>query len=115
MLKPTEQFYLNLEEPNQSCFMAMREIILSLDDQVTEEWKYRMPFFYYKGKMFCYVWTDKKTKEPYLGVVRGNLLDHPALEAGDRTRIKILRINPNEDIPIELIAEILEQAMSLYK
>ena len=52
-----------------------------------------------------YFWKDKKTIEPYIGFADGVLLDFPELEKGDRKRIKILRIDPNEDIPIELRSE----------
>ena len=34
---------------------------------------------YYQQKMFCYLWTDKKTHEPYIGIVEGNKIDHPLL------------------------------------
>lgn len=114
MLKELDQFYLNLNEPQRSCFEALRDIILSLDSEITPEWKYKLPFFYYRGKMFCYLWKDKKTKEPYIGIAKGNELDHPILEQGDRKRMKILRVDPNEDIPKSLIEEVLNSALSLY-
>ena len=48
--------------------------------------------------MFCYLWTDKKTNDPYLLFVEGQYLDHPKLETGTRKRMKIFRVNPKEDI-----------------
>ncbi|MFT6747387.1 MAG: hypothetical protein ACJAZ2_001739 [Glaciecola sp.] len=36
------------------------------------------------------------------------------LELGNRSLIKIFRINPTKDIPIEELLVVLEQAMSLY-
>lgn len=114
MISELDQFYLNQEEPNQSCFLALKDVILQIDNNITPEWKYKLPFFYYKKKMFCYFWKDKKTKEPYIGIVKGNLIDHPSLEQGDRKRMKILRINPNEDLPVDLIRTILKEAISLY-
>lgn len=114
-MKPLDQFYLNLEEPQKSCFMALRDIILSLDDAVTPEWKYKLPFFYYKGKMFCYLWKDKKTGFPYIGITKGEFLNHPSLILGDRKKMKVLPINPNEDIPHALVVEILHEAMGCYE
>jgi len=113
-LEALDNFYLNQEEPNRSCLLALREIFLRLDEHITAEWKYGGPFFYYKNKMFCYLWIDKKTKEPYIGVAEGRQLDHPLLESGNRKRIKILRVNPNKDIPKKEIEEVLQQVMKFY-
>lgn len=47
-----EKFYLQQEEPIKGTLLALRKIILKLDNNITNAWKYRMPFFCYKGKMF---------------------------------------------------------------
>ena len=110
-----DQFYLDKEEPNQSCLLALRDFLLNSDTNVSETRKYGMPCFCYKGKMFCYLWTDKKTKEPYLLWVEGKYLDHPTLETGDRARMKIFRVNPSKDLQITTIQSILNQALDLYR
>jgi len=74
-----------------------------------------MPCFCYKKKMFCYLWTDKKTTEPYILFVEGNRLNHPKLETGTRSRMKIFRINPTKNIPINTIESLLNKALDLYK
>ena len=86
-----------------------------MDKDVSETVKYEMPCFCYKKKMFCYLWTDKMTGEPYILMVEGKLLNHPELEQGSRSRMKILRIDPNEDLPIETIKLILNDALNLYR
>ena len=68
----------------------------------------------YQKKMFCYFWSDKKTQEPYIGVVKGHLIDHPELEKGNRKQMKIFRINTTEDLPIKTIREILNEALNHY-
>lgn len=109
-----DQYFLNQEEPNKSCLIALSEIILAIDENLNLTWKYRMPMICYKKKMFCYLWTDKKTKEPYIGVVEGGQIEHPLLEQGNRSRMKILRVNPNKDIPIDVIYEILKRVLIFY-
>jgi hypothetical protein len=37
------------------------------------------------------------------------------LETGNRNRMKILRLNPNEDIPVDTINLLLQKALDLYK
>ncbi|WP_231131563.1 DUF1801 domain-containing protein [Flavobacterium hydrophilum] len=108
-------YYLDKAEPNKGCLLALRNIILNQDPNITETKKWGMPCFCYKKKMFCYLWTDKKTDKPYLLMVEGKYLDHPQLEEGDRTRMKIFRVNPNEDLPIEIIVSILQNALDLYR
>ena len=115
MLRDFEKFYLGQEEPNKGCLLALRRIILELDTNVTETTKYGMPCFCYQGKMFCYLWVDKKTRQPYLLMVEGKHLDHPELEKGNRSRMKILRVNPNLDLPMKTIDLILNQALDLYR
>ena len=115
MIREVEQYYEKQDEPNKGCLLALRAIILELDENVTETQKWGMPCFCYKNKMFYYLWVDKKTKEPYILVVEGNRIDHPMLETGTRSRMKVLRIDPNGDIPIELIHEILNEALDLYR
>ena len=108
-------FYLNHNEPDKSCLLALRSIILAQDNQITETQKYGMPCFCFKKKAFCYLWTDKKSKEPYLLMVEGKFLDHPSLEVGSRSRMKILRINPNRDLPMKIIVDILQKALCLIQ
>ncbi len=110
-----DQYYLNKAEPNKSCLLALRHIILDQDSSITETRKWGMPCFCFKQKMFCYLWTDKKTTAPYILFVDGKLLDHPKLEQGSRTRMKILRINPLEDIPVYEVQSLLQKAIDLCK
>lgn len=74
-----------------------------------------MPCFCYKKKVFCYLWIDKLTNEPYILMTEGKYLDHPDLEMGKRSRMKILRIKPNEDFQIDKINLILNTALNLYR
>lgn len=108
-------FYLEQEEPNRSCLLALRDLILAGDENITESKKYGMPCFCYRTKAFVYLWTDKKTKEPYVLFVEGKLLDHPDLESGNRARMKIFRVNPVRDIPVGKLRGLLNQALDLYR
>lgn len=115
MAKDTDNFYFEQPEPNKSCLLAMRDIVLNLDDRIWETQKYGMPCFCYQEKAFCYLWVDKKSKEPYFLMVEGKHLHHPKLEMGNRSRMKIYRVNPEEDLPIHTINLIMNQALDLYR
>lgn len=112
-MKELDNFYLNLQEPDRSVFIALRQLILSLDSNLTPEWKYKLPFFYFKGKMFCYLWVHKKFKQPYIGIMDGNQLDYPELLQEDRKRVKILLVDPSKDIDVKKIKVILKDAIKL--
>ena len=115
MHRQTNNFYLQKEEPIKSCLLALRDIILNYNKEITEALKYGMPCFSYKGKHFCYLWIDKKTKQPYILIVEGKKIDHPKLIAGDRSRMKILLIDPDKDIPVKTIHKIFNMAIQFYK
>jgi len=114
MIREIDNFYLTKEEPVKSCLMALREIILQYNENITETWKYKMPCYCYKGKIFCYVWIDRKINEPYILMVEGRNINHPKLEQGDRSRMKRLLIHPKKDIPITTIRTIFKMALKFY-
>lgn len=76
----SDYFYLSKDEPNKSCLLALRRIILEQDSSIVETQKYGMPCFCYKGKGMCYLWIDKKRDKPYILIVDGLRLVHPELE-----------------------------------
>lgn len=115
MIRESDNYYLNKEEPNKSCLLALRSIILEQDEAVTETMKWGMPCFCFKKKMFCYLWTDKKTDKPYILFVEGKHLHHPLLETGQRARMKIFRVDPGQDLPVDTIELLLSKALALYK
>lgn len=114
-MKQLDDFYLKQEEPIKGLFLALKEIILKQDDDITNVLKYGMPFFCYKGKMFCYLWTHKKYKQPYIGIVEGKHFDEDFLLQENRSRMKIMLFDTNEDLPLEQIETIIQKAIKLYK
>ncbi|MDO6802820.1 DUF1801 domain-containing protein [Wenyingzhuangia sp. 1_MG-2023] len=110
----TNNFFEKQEEPNKSAFLFLRDFIINHESDIELLYKWKLPYFYFKGKPLCYLWKDKKTNEPYISFSKGLELHHPALIQGDRKRFKILPINPNQDIDVILIQTILEQAIKLY-
>jgi hypothetical protein len=115
MLRDIDNYFLEKEEPVKSCLLFLRDHIINFDENITEAWKYRMPFYCFKSKMFCYLWVHEKKGLPYLGIVEGRRIDHPLLIQESRARMKIMFIDPEKDIPVDVIDEILTTAMSFYK
>ena len=114
-MREVDEFYLQQEEPIKSYLLALREIILHQDKEISNHLKYGMPFFCYKGKMFCYLWIHKKYKQPYLGIVEGNRFNNPELIIEKRSRMKIMLLDPKKKVPIKIIDDILKKAINFYK
>jgi hypothetical protein len=113
MISDLDNFYFQQPNTIKDCLLALRTIILNQDKGITAEWKYRMPMFCYKGKMLCYLWIHKTSRQPYLGIVDGKLIDHPALIMEKRARMKIMLFDADEDLPMADIEDILKQAIKL--
>ncbi|CAC9976266.1 DUF1801 domain-containing protein [Flavobacterium panici] len=114
-MKQLDDFYLNQEEPIKGTFLALKDIILKQDKDITHVLKYGMPFFCYKGKMFCYLWIHKKLKQPYIGIVEGKHFEDFFLIQEKRSRMKIMMFNSEEDLPLEKIEFVIQKAINLYK
>lgn len=110
-----DNFYLQQDEPIRATLLALRDIILSQDSGVTNEWKYGMPFFCYRSRMCCYLWVHKKYRQPYIGIVEGKHFNQPFLLQEKRSRMKIMLIDPLADLPIDTIASIVRQVLDLYR
>ncbi|WP_431165569.1 DUF1801 domain-containing protein [Tenacibaculum halocynthiae] len=110
-----DYFYFDKEEPVKGCLLALKNIIQTYNKEFISKWYYKLPCFMYKNKLFCYLWVDKKTQFPYIAIGRGVEIEHPDLVQGNRTFVKLLYINPNEDIPINKIYQIFDMALKLYK
>jgi hypothetical protein len=114
-MREIDQFFLSKDEPVKSCLIFLRRFILDYDKNITEAWKYKMPFYCYKGKMFCYLWVNKKTHQPYIGIVEGRKIEHPLLIIEKRSRMKIMLLDAREDIPVKTIDTILKLAIDLHQ
>lgn len=113
-MKSIDLLYSEMEEPKRSAVLAIRDLIVGWDPAFTEHVKYGLPFIYFKGKMFCYFWQDKKTAIPYIGFSNGFKFDHYSLKSDGRKRIKVFEFDPESDLDFESLTEVLKLAMQTY-
>lgn len=114
-MRELDKYYFQHAEPIRGCLLALRDIVMQQDKDIVHELKYGMPFFCYKGKMFCYLWVHKKDEQPYLGIVEGKRFDESFLIQEGRSRMKIMMFDPCEDLPLQKIEDIIQKAISFYK
>ena len=111
MLSRIEEYFDAQEEPVKSCLLSLRAIILQTSVEVEEYWSYGMPFYRIHRKRFCYLRKDMKTGRPYIGIVNGSKVVHPKLVKENRSRMKVLYVDPTSDLPVNEIQNIIDQAI----
>ncbi len=111
-MTPLDQYFEEKEEPMKGFLLALKDCMLRYDEQIVMTWKWKTPFFSYGDKMLAYLTIHKKTNRPYLGFGNGKKLNHPALLSEHRKMIKVIYFDQNEDIDIDLLHEIIEEAVA---
>ena len=64
-----EDYYLKFSEHYQGCLLALKLIILSVDENITHERKFQIPNFSYKGKHLAFLWMNLKNNNMVLNVI----------------------------------------------
>jgi len=111
MIKTLESYYLSKPEPYQSCLLALRDIILNANPLIVHERKFQIPFFTYKDKKLAYLWLDKKKLK--LGFCLDKSLQEVTPGIKPKDQYESMLIDPNEDIPIEIILNKLNTYIKL--
>lgn len=112
MEHPLENHFLKQPEPHCSCMLFLRKWLLG--QGLEEKFKYMTAMYYYKDKPFCYLTVTGKEKKLYIGFIKGHLMKHPKLEKEGRKQIKVIYLNPEKDLPIKTLSEIVRMAKKLY-
>ena len=107
-----DHYYLKQPEPIQGCLLALKDIILGLDTHITQQRKFQIPFFYYKDKKLSYLWVTKK--KLLIGFIEDKTI-YPKEEGVKRKdTYESMVIDPNADIPLELIRQELKKRIAVY-
>ena len=112
MLNHLDNYFFSQPEPYQSCMLFLRGFILKSDKNISEHFKFNIPFYHYKNKWFCYISVNKK-KQLYIGIVHGNKVKHAKLVAEGRKQIKYFYINPSQDVDIKSLKQVMQQTLKL--
>jgi hypothetical protein len=110
-----EEYYENQPKDIRDCLLFCKKFILNYDSNLAEAWKYKLPFFVYKGKSFAYFHHKRKENRLYIGFHKGKDINHPSLLSEGRKQIKIFLLDPQKDIPIKELEEVLQLAIKLYE
>lgn len=108
-MNPIQEYFFRISEPERSTLLFLRKKILESDpDHITETLSFGLPFFKFRKKMLCYLYYSRKHQKHYISFYHGDRLDLPELISEGRKKFKILLIDMEKDLPLELILKIIE-------
>lgn len=86
-LRAIDTYFLEKEEPVKSCLLFLRAHILNMDPDISEAWKYGMPFIVAKENDLLPLGPQKESSA-LSGYCRRKKIDHPGLIQEKRTQMK---------------------------
>ncbi|MCE3226943.1 MAG: hypothetical protein K0S32_1494 [Bacteroidetes bacterium] len=113
MLTHPDNFFHSLQEPYRSCLLFLQKFIREQHDGISEEWHFNTPFYYYNKKWLGFISYHPKTKEIYISFTDGHLMKHKSLKSEGRKKARIFRVDPEKDIDVKALKEILKKACQL--
>ena len=111
MTTTLENYYLSKPEPYQSCLLALKAIVLAANPGICHERKFQIPFFTYRGKKLGYLWLNGK--KLMIGFCLDKSLQPVVPNVKPKDMYESFRIDPNADIPIDIIQERINYYISL--
>ena len=116
IMNPAETYILNQPEPYKSILLQLQVIFEHLFPEIELKYKYKIPFYYLKGKPFCYFNASHKKQFVDVGIVKGNqiFIHNEHLVTEKRKVMASLRYKTVEDIDIIILTEVLKKAASFY-
>ena len=114
-MNPIQEYFFRIDEPARSVLLFLRKKILESDELITETLSFGLPFLKYKKKMLCYFYYSKQHQKHYLSFYHGDRVDYTELLSEGRKKFKILLLDMDEDLPMELIFNILDEVKTYIK
>ncbi|PBQ31487.1 hypothetical protein CNR22_06820 [Sphingobacteriaceae bacterium] len=113
MQNSVDHYFNSLEEPFRSCLLYLRTFLLGFSDEISEKRSNNTPFYYYRKKSIGFISYDPKTKDIYFSFTNGHKIEHPKLASEGRRKMKIFKVDPEKDVDIDNLREILNSALGL--
>ena len=115
-MNPAAEYILKQPEPYRSILLHLQMVIEQTIPSLELKYKWKIPFYYYKGKPFCYFNASHKKQYVDVGLVKGKLIKvHTEYLVGEkRKKMVSLRYKSMEEVGNQVLIEVLEEAKSLY-
>ncbi|WP_298513997.1 DUF1801 domain-containing protein [uncultured Kordia sp.] len=115
-MNPAETYILEQPEPYKSILLEIQVLMEHVVPEVELKYKYRIPFYYYKGKPFCYLNASHKKKFVDVGIVKGGEIHiHKEYLVTEKRKVMAsLRYTTVNDINDNIFFEVIKKAASFY-
>lgn len=108
-----ENYYLKQSGPVRECLYALKQIIMSISDQITHERKFQTPFFSYKGLKLGFLWMNRK--KLILGIITDKRSFVSTAGTGLKDKLEMIQIDPDADLPKEMIVAKFQEIIRMYE
>lgn len=116
-MKPADLYLLNQPDKYRDILLHIVSVIENTIPEVTLEYKWTVPYFYYKKKPFCYLNASHKHHFVDIGFAKGFQLkqnqQHLVADNG-RNTVKSLRYYSLDEVDNEVLISVLKEVISLY-
>ena len=116
-MKPADLYLLNQPDMYRDILLHIVSVIENTIPEVTLEYKWTVPYFYYKKKPFCYRNASHKHHFVDIGFAKGFQLkqNQQYLVADNgRNTVKSLRYYSLDEVDNEVLISVLKEVISLY-
>ncbi|MFN8326260.1 MAG: DUF1801 domain-containing protein [Flavobacteriaceae bacterium] len=116
-MKPADLYILNQPDKYRDILLHIVSVIENTIPEVTLEYKWTVPYFYYKKKPFCYLNASHKHHFVDIGFAKGFQLkqNQQYLVADNgRNTVKSLRYYSLDEVDNEVLISVLKEVISLY-
>ena len=115
-MNPAENYILNQPEPYRNMLLHLQIIIENTIPEVELLYKYKIPFYYYKKRPFCFLNASHKNNFVDICFVRGNQISihQDLLVIENRKKMASLRYKSLEQIDDEVLIEVTKNVIPLY-
>lgn len=116
-MKPADLYILNQPDKYRDILLHIVSVIENTIPEVTLEYKWTVPYFYYKKKPLCYLNASHKHHFVDVGFAKGFQLkqnqQHLIADNG-RNTVKSLRYYSLDEVDNEVLISVLKEAIILY-
>ncbi len=115
-MKPAEEYILNQPEKYRDIILNLQIIIENQIPELELLFKWKIPYYYYNGTPFCFIYASHKGKYVDLAFNKGFQLQlyQDFLVSENRITVKSLRYFSSEEINFERLADILFEQKCFY-
>jgi len=108
---------INQPEPYRAMLLYLQVMVERTVPVLELKYKYKIPFYYLKGKPFCYFNASHKKQFVDIGFCRGNQISvhQEYLVFENRKKMSSLRYTSLEEVDSQVLIEVLEFAEKLYQ